>query len=195
MPSSDALLLLSSNETQPVPDSPKAGTSGTIHDDGRKQEAESRPDEQQDDDTLRAELAFTVPLLMEFPKCYWIWNYRIWVLDQAVDRLSTSRCRSIWVAELDLVGKLLNKDRRNFHAWTYRRQIVITLESPALAGDSMVESEFAYTTKMIHSDLSNFSAWHNRSKLIPRLLNERGTDHVHRQELLNQGTMRSLENR
>lgn len=38
---------------------------------------------------------------------------------------------------------------------------------------SMVEEEYAYTTKMVNTNLSNFSAWHNRSQLIPRLLDER----------------------
>ena len=48
---------------------------------------------------------------------------------------------------------------------------------------SLVESEFEYTTKMIKTNLSNFSAWHNRSKLIPRLLNERQADDTARRQL------------
>ena len=49
---------------------------------------------------------------------------------------------------------------------------------------SLVEQEFEYTTKMISTDLSNFSAWHNRSKLIPRLLEERGADRDARRKML-----------
>ncbi len=49
---------------------------------------------------------------------------------------------------------------------------------------SMVEDEFAYTTKMIETNLSNFSAWHNRSKLIPRLLDERHADASARRKFL-----------
>lgn len=129
-----------------------------------------------DEETIRSELMFTVPLLMEFPKCYWIWKYRLWILHQAIERLSPTATRAVWQEELALVGKMLKKDRRNFHAWGYRRHVVEQLESSSLRGTSMVEAEFAYTTKMIGGDLSNFSAWHNRSQLIPRLLNERSAD-------------------
>ncbi len=71
---------------------------------------------------------------------------------------------------------MLTKDRRNFHAWGYRRYVVATLENTTLDGKSMVEDEFAYTDKMVKTDLSNFSAWHSRSQLIPRVLDERGAD-------------------
>ncbi|CAK7271784.1 Rab geranylgeranyltransferase [Sporothrix epigloea] len=137
---------------------------------------------QNDAGILNSELLFTIPLLLEFPKCYWIWSYRLWVLEQAVTRLDAPRARRIWEEELALDSKMLTKDQRNFHAWGYRRQVVERLESAALNEDatakpsSLVEPEFEYTTKMIHRDLSNFSAWHNRSKLIPRLLAERNAD-------------------
>jgi len=65
--------------------------------------------------------------------------------------------------------------------------VVEQLESPALHGKSMVEDEFAYTTKMIHAHLSNFSAWHTRSKLIPRLLDERKASDKERKEFLDEG--------
>lgn len=130
---------------------------------------------------------FTVPLLMEYPKCYWLWNYRLWVLQQAVERLQTPVARAIWEEELGLVGKMLHRDRRNFHAWGYRRGVIAQLESSSLDGSSMVEHEFDYTTRMIRVDLSNFSAWHNRGQLIPRLLDERTADDAARRELLDKG--------
>jgi geranylgeranyl transferase type-2 subunit alpha len=71
---------------------------------------------------------------------------------------------------------MLIKDCRNFHAWGYRRSLVARLESNALLGRSLAEDEFAYTKKMIKGDLSNFSAWHNRSRLMLRVLDERGAD-------------------
>ncbi|KAH9431037.1 hypothetical protein MCOR02_008346 [Pyricularia oryzae] len=169
----------SSTTTQPYQDLQKTGSSGTTVDDGIKTR----------EDTIRSELAFTIPLLMEFPKCYWIWNYRLWVLGKAVELLDRVVSRGIWTEELGLVGKMLTRDRRNFHAWGYRRHVVAQLESAALSPDgkspeSLVVSEFEYTSKMIRVDLSNFSAWHNRSKLIPRLLDERQADDVARRKFL-----------
>ncbi|KAI9804216.1 MAG: hypothetical protein M1825_001618 [Sarcosagium campestre] len=144
---------------------------------------------------LEADLRFLLPLLREYPKCYWIWNHRLWLLHQSSQLLPVNEAQRIWRDELGLVGKMLSRDGRNFHGWGYRRTVVAELERlarsiPAVeAGEaarvepagissptSLVESEFAYTTKMISSNLSNFSAWHRRSQLIPRLLEERGAD-------------------
>ncbi|CCT71919.1 related to geranylgeranyl transferase alpha chain [Fusarium fujikuroi] len=170
--SSDASLPSSSTEIPPRPAPPTAGKTGTT------------TDSDADTNVIRSELGFTVPLLMEFPKCYWIWNYRLWTLDRAIERLDVSIARHIWEEELGLVSKMLTKDRRNFHAWGYRRHVVAQLESSVLNGQSLVELEFEYTTKKIHEDLSNFSAWHNRSQLITRLLNERKADNASRKDLL-----------
>lgn len=137
-------------------------------------------------DTIQNELSFTIPLLVEFPKCYWIWKYRKWLLEQANTRLPPKAARSIWETELGLASKMLAKDRRNFHAWGYRRYVVAALENPLLGGRSMVEDEFAYTTKMIRGDLSNFSAWHSRSQLLLRLLEERGADDAARKAFLDE---------
>ncbi|KAK8024704.1 geranylgeranyl transferase type-2 subunit beta [Apiospora arundinis] len=128
------------------------------------------------------------PLLIEFPKCYWIWGYRSFLLSLCDRILPAAVARDFWVAELALDSKMLTKDRRNFHAWTYRRFIVAALESTAAAETtrSMTESEFEYTYSMIKVDLSNFSAWHNRSKLALRLLDERGADDAARKKFLDQ---------
>lgn len=127
-----------------------------------------------------------MPLLMEFPKCYWIWNFRQWLLSQAILRLPLPAARKIWEMELGLVSKMLNRDQRNYHAWGYRRYVVAQLESPELDGKSMAEDEFAYTTAMIQANLSNFSAWHNRSLLIPKVLEQRGSDDKARAAFLTQ---------
>ncbi|KAK1239361.1 hypothetical protein MKX07_008849 [Trichoderma sp. CBMAI-0711] len=153
---------------------------------GETSETPETKTQQTDGDVIQTEIAFTMPLLMEFPKCYWIWNFRQWLLAQAIQRLPVPAARKIWETELGLVSKMLNKDQRNFHAWGYRRLVVAKLESPELDGKSMAEDEFAYTTKMIRQSLSNFSAWHNRSQLIPKVLEQRGADDRARAEFLTQ---------
>ncbi|KAL5323824.1 hypothetical protein ACEPPN_008366 [Leptodophora sp. 'Broadleaf-Isolate-01'] len=137
-------------------------------------------------DLIKADLEFLFPIMVEYPKCYWLWNYRLWLLKQANERLGPDIAKELWKRELILVGKMLVRDSRNFHGWGYRRTVVAELESAKLGGKSMVESEFEYTTKMIHAPkgLSNFSAWHRRSKLIPRLLDERKADATARKQFL-----------
>lgn len=137
------------------------------------------------------DLGFLLPLLRKFPKCYWIWNYRLWLLAEASRLLPSPTVYQLWQKELGLVGKMLSLDSRNFHGWGYRRKVVLALEELSVAmgsgKTSMTSDEFAYTTKMIESNLSNFSAWHRRSKLIPRLLGERNASHAERRNFLDSG--------
>ncbi|KAJ9623436.1 Rab geranylgeranyltransferase [Taxawa tesnikishii (nom. ined.)] len=154
---------------------------------------------------IKEDLAFLIPLLKTFPKCYWIWNHRSWLLQQASEHLPAASARQLWQGEFALVGKMLSYDSRNFHGWHYRREVVKALEDiaakeeaqkktgpeenghdahPATGTTSMTEQEFAYTTKMINTNLSNFSAWHNRLQLIPRVLNERSADSAARRKML-----------
>lgn len=145
---------------------------------------------------ISKDLAFLFPLLRKFPKCYWIWNYRLWLLNEASNLLPGGRSLEFWSQELTLVGKMLNLDSRNFHGWGYRRIVVAALESNQKKtkelSQSMTEQEFQYTTRMIQVNLSNFSAWHNRSKLIPRLLNEQEADGTARQKFLDSGTLPAI---
>ena len=130
---------------------------------------------------IKEDLQFLIPLIKQYPKCYWIWNHRSWLLSTATEHLPAKTALQLWQGELALDGKMLAMDSRNFHAWDYRRKIVGELER--LGNKSMVEPEFEYTTKMIQSNLSNFSAWHNRSQLIPRLLEERSASAEDRKKL------------
>jgi geranylgeranyl transferase type-2 subunit alpha len=134
---------------------------------------------------IMAELQYLVPLLVQFPKCYWIWNYRIWLLEAAKNYTTIEDALRFWRDELALVGKMLNRDERNFHGWDYRRTVVSQIEQ--LQGEedtSMVRTEFEYTTKMIRKALHNFSALHYRSKLIPRLLAEANAFESERRKML-----------
>ncbi|CAK1354196.1 uncharacterized protein RHO25_001986 [Cercospora beticola] len=130
---------------------------------------------------IKEDLQFQLPLLKQWPKCYWIWNHRRWLLVTATQHIPAHATIELWKGELGLVSKMLSMDSRNFHGWNYRRVVVDNIES--LSGKSMCEAEFEYTTKMIESNLSNFSAWHNRGQLIPRLLDERRADDAARREL------------
>ena len=137
------------------------------------------------------DLNFLIPLLRKFPKCYWIWSYRLWLLEESTRILPSFEARKFWQQELTLVGKMLNLDSRNFHGWGYRRTVIRAVESNGSEAQdfstSMTKQEFDYTTKMISSNLSNFSAWHNRSKLIPKLLTESKADHAARRKFLDDG--------
>jgi geranylgeranyl transferase type-2 subunit alpha len=138
-------------------------------------------------DIIQLDLQFLFSLLLKFPKCYWIWNHRLWLLEQATLRLPPATARRLWGEELGLVGKMLTRDSRNFHGWGYRRTVIASLESKALNGNSMAQAEFDYTTKMIGLNLSNFSAWHNRSKLILSILNEKAATDEERHQMLDDG--------
>jgi geranylgeranyl transferase type-2 subunit alpha len=174
--------------TSSEPSSSSAHTSST--DSTSIPQSPGNPSSSEDETTLNIiqdDLDFTVPLLLKYPKCYWIWNYRLWLLQQGKKRLPVGTARKLWQMELGLAAKMLSRDSRNFHGWGYRKMIVAELESAELQGASMVESEFEYTTKMINANLSNFSAWHSRGKLIPRLLNERRASDAERRKFLDSG--------
>ncbi|KAN0070549.1 hypothetical protein V8E54_011418 [Elaphomyces granulatus] len=132
---------------------------------------------------IKDDLQFLLPLLRSYPKCYWIWNYRLWLLGEASRLLPSSTAHGFWQEELALVNKMLSFDDRNFHGWGYRRLVVEKLEILAPT-ESMTQKELDYTTKMIRSQLSNFSAWHNRTKLIQTLLDERGASDDERKDKL-----------
>lgn len=135
------------------------------------------------------DLHFLIPLLRSFPKCYWIWNYRLWLLDEARRLLPLPDARAIWQQELALVGKMLTLDSRNFHGWGYRRFVVETLKELGTAEEatSMTQKEFEYAKKMIGANLSNFSAWHYRTKLIQSLLDEQTASDDDRRRMLDDG--------
>ncbi|KAJ5987950.1 hypothetical protein N7481_003160 [Penicillium waksmanii] len=135
---------------------------------------------------IKDDLMFLIPLLRSFPKCYWIWNYRLWLLDEARRLLPQPVARRFWQEELGLVGKMLTLDSRNFHGWGYRRLVVETLKQLGSEEESrnMTQQEFDYAKKMIGANLSNFSAWHYRTKLILRLLEEQSASDEERRAML-----------
>ncbi|CCD24031.1 Rab geranylgeranyltransferase BET4 NDAI_0C03710 [Naumovozyma dairenensis CBS 421] len=105
------------------------------------------------------ELKFTMKTLKRFPKVYWIWNHRVWVLSHHVDSSI-----KIWQKELFIVNQMLELDSRNYHGWHYRRIVIQNMER--LGNKSLNHQEFQYTTEKINQNISNFSAWHQRVQLI-----------------------------
>ncbi|CAI4044799.1 hypothetical protein SUVZ_10G1660 [Saccharomyces uvarum] len=108
------------------------------------------------------ELAFVMMQLKHYPKVYWIWNHRLWVLEH----YPTDSCK-IWQTELAVVNKLLELDARNYHGWHYRRIVVGNIEK--ITHSSLDKEEFEYTTAKINSNISNYSAWHQRVQIISRM--------------------------
>lgn len=118
--------------------------------------------------TLDEDLALSMEMMKQYPKCYWIWNHRRWCLE--------THPAANWARELAIVLKLLQMDARNFHGWHYRRYIVAQLgpKSPLTKQEKgqllqVALAEFEFTTAKIRQNTSNFSAWHNRTKLIPQI--------------------------
>ena len=121
----------------------------------------------------------------------------MWLLAQASHRLPSKEAERFWQEELALIGKMLSRDNRNFHAWSYRRRVVRELEKireaqeaaeeaggeAATDGQPLCEKEYAYTTQMVRGNLSNFSAWHQRSILIPQILKHREASPEEREKL------------
>src|SRR5690606_36304550 len=96
----------------------------------------SADNDDDDDDTKKAEKAqklkdflvgelnyLLVPLLIKFPKCYWIWEYRLWFLRNfpySTTGVPGLQQKTI-LGDLKLVHTMLDRDERNFHGWAYRR--------------------------------------------------------------------------
>lgn len=115
------------------------------------------------DEFWNNELKFTMVQLRKFPKVYWIWNHRVWILNNF-----PTQPLVIWKGELSIVNSLLELDSRNFHGWHYRRMVISKIEG--FSDKSLNEEEFDYVTHKINKNISNYSAWHQRVQLITDML-------------------------
>ncbi|XBW35990.1 hypothetical protein QEN19_001564 [Hanseniaspora menglaensis] len=107
------------------------------------------------------ELNFTTILLTKSPKSYPIWQHRCWILSQLNSVIYYEK-------ELKLTFKLLAMDKRNFHGWSYRRDIldILYAKLDSKNMDALYSKEWEFLTEMINSDISNYSAWHQRRTLL-----------------------------
>lgn len=118
------------------------------------------------DSFMDTELRFAQECLLRFPKTYWIWTHRKWCLENADS--------PDWKKEMAMVSYALTKDERNFHAWNYRRYVLAKYEEslPETSRGAVKPKELDFTEQKINKNFSNFSAWHQRSKVIPQLMEE-----------------------
>ncbi|KAJ2518149.1 Rab geranylgeranyltransferase [Coemansia sp. RSA 2049] len=126
-------------------------------------------DDEQRQAMLEKELAFLLEIILKNIKSYWMWYHRVWAL--------RSLPTPAWKGELALVAKLLSYDARNYHGWDYRRFVVARMKESLdtdTQRDDVDASEFAFTTDQINKDCANHSAWHNRSKLLPAIMQKAG---------------------
>ncbi|KAI8615778.1 hypothetical protein BC830DRAFT_261376 [Chytriomyces sp. MP71] len=103
----------------------------------------------------KADLKWIEKLVRSYPKSYWLWVHRGWLLDNMHPDPD-------WDRELILCQAMLDMDARNFHGWDYRRAIL------KKSGRTADASELEYTAAKIRQNFSNYSAWHYRGKLIAR---------------------------
>lgn len=115
-----------------------------------------------DTDFWEKELAFSMSLLKDYPKVYWIWNHRSWTLSNHKDSSV-----KIWLRELAIVSKVLQMDPRNYHGWHYRRILIANIER--MTGESRDKEELDYATANTNKNISNYSAWHQKAVLIPKM--------------------------
>ncbi|CAO3691655.1 unnamed protein product [Umbelopsis ramanniana] len=121
-------------------------------------------DDEAKQQVLQQELEFFMQLIRINPKSYSMWNHRRWCL--------SVMSKPDWQQEFKLVGKMLDLDARNFHGWSYRRNVVANIREQQVDTKEIDTKEFEYTSTKIKQSFSNYSAWHYRSKVLPSILKD-----------------------
>ncbi|KAL5714375.1 protein geranylgeranyltransferase type II [Ranunculus cassubicifolius] len=129
-----------------------------------------KPDKESINSILDQELKLVEMALRTNYKSYGAWHHRKWILSKGL---------SSYDHEFRLLYKFQKADERNFHAWNYRRFLAEMKNVPD-------EEELQYTMDMLESNFSNYSAWHNRSVLLSRLLKQKATGFISKEDVLSE---------
>mmetsp|Transcript_6755 Transcript_6755/g.8745 ORF Transcript_6755/g.8745 Transcript_6755/m.8745 type:complete len:430 (+) Transcript_6755:112-1401(+) len=128
---------------------------------------------------LPQELEYTASLAGSNPKNYQIWYHRRSLLQQLVNLTTTTASEnqqqptslllSYQAPELEYINSVLNVDGKNYHAWSHRQWLVLTLHNiiqqqnnSTSATDSLWQAELQFTERLITLDIRNNSAWNHR---------------------------------
>lgn len=122
-----------------------------------------------DDRAYRRELAVVTRVVESYPRCYYAWNYRIWLVEQLVERnitlslslsLSSSQstsnvdnARLLLLAELFDNARWLRRHVGDGSAYAHRRfllrRLLTLFDDHAAAADVVVEVEFWFSRHIV----------------------------------------------
>ncbi|GBE58558.1 prenyltransferase alpha [Babesia ovata] len=118
---------------------------------------------------LSDELLFSESVLKTSPKCYAVWQQRLWVLTLMFN-MRFDDVGDVLRKELSLCMMLFRLDGRNFHGWghvNYVRHYLKLLESDDSSVQPVPVDKLCYAefSKLIEKNFSNYSAWFHRGML------------------------------
>lgn len=139
-------------------------------------------------DLLGIEMQLLEKALRKSQKVYSIWFHRRWVVERLFEEFgraaSADGAQKVLDAELELCGRLLSVDERNFHCWNHRAHVTGLMRrrqqedagAEAAGGQEtqtddksaradLRQIDLSLSTDLINRNFSNYSAWHLRALL------------------------------
>ncbi|KAG5683848.1 hypothetical protein PVAND_013111 [Polypedilum vanderplanki] len=102
------------------------------------------------------ELCWCEQLIIENPSNFLSWDHR-----RIIANLNLSCCTS--AQEFSLTKRVLERDAKNYYAWSYRQWIINTFKYTNLG---LLTDEMNFTEKFINEDIRNNSAWNQRFFIV-----------------------------
>eukprot|EP01026_Neomeris_dumetosa_P057530 TRINITY_DN5299_c1_g1_i1.p1 TRINITY_DN5299_c1_g1~~TRINITY_DN5299_c1_g1_i1.p1 ORF type:complete len:339 (-),score=47.88 TRINITY_DN5299_c1_g1_i1:114-1130(-) len=109
------------------------------------------------DDSLESEWDFCQQVLDESPKNYQLFNHR----RKCFEFLFAKGDAEVARKELEFAGVAIQRDAKNYHAWSHRWHILHVSQDQEL-----VEQELKFTEKRLYDDPFNNSAWNQRFSIL-----------------------------